>query len=236
MPRIQTAASICCLSLAFIIFSITTSGQQVPSSREKEFVSSPPPVTRWTVSLNPAGLLELPSAIGAGIGWRLNEKVELWSETSLLRNWVVPVGYSLTGIRQILQVKRFIDKRDVFFLAAEIRYKSYTFGDSTNFYNLLTRDTLINDHYHERIFFWGVGLQLGVRLPISKNGRLQLDMSAGLGIKEKTINKSVMDKDYRDLLHQSIDINQWNIMQMPGSTLYVPASIRLVYSFGKKLF
>ncbi len=194
----------------------------------------PLPVQRWTLSFNPLGLLELPAAVGVGIGYRLSDKVEIGSETSLLRNGPLPVGSSLTGIRQIVQLKRFMDKNHHFFLAGEIRYKSFSFLDSNDLINPVTRDTLSGIHYRTHISFVGAAFQFGTRLPLSTNGRFQLEITAGLGIKQKTIGRKGIPVEYQNLYH-SIDLNVWDLMYTPGTTIYFPGSIRFVYTFGKKL-
>lgn len=186
---------------------------------------------RWELSFNPLGLIEPPLAAGLGVGYRINPKIQLWSETSLLRNgWFGSVGY-LVGIRQTLQLKYFLNRKSNFFVAIEGRYKSYTFNDTTDFYKPNTTDTALNTPYHEHHYFWGVGLQIGKRWKLSNNGRWQLEATIGLGFKYKYIDWKGIGNDYRRLRH-SVDLNAWDLMEERGASGYIPGSLRIIYTFG----
>jgi hypothetical protein len=186
---------------------------------------------RWELSTNILGPLEGPLAVGAGVGYQLNPRIQLWSETSLLRNgWFGGVGY-LAGIREILQMKYFLNRKHNFFVAVEGRYKSYTFNDTTNFYNPHTDDTVMNRPYHEHHYFWGVGFQIGKRWKLSNNGRWQLEATFGIGFKYKYIDWRGISNDY-EKLNRSVDLNARDIMDHRGATAYLPGSLRIIYTFG----
>jgi len=191
-----------------------------------------PACGQWSISFNPYGLLEPPAATGAGIRYRLNEKFEIGAETSLLSNGLYNFGPSLTGIREIFQVKKFMGKNNLFFIAIDTRYKSLSYRDSKDLYNPVTHDTLLNAHFRAHQYFFGGGFQLGVRGNLSRSGRLQLEFTGGFGIKQKTIDRQGIGKDYRNL-HHSIDFNIWDQIQIPGPAVYFPGSLRLIYTFGK---
>lgn len=98
-----------CLALtAILLFSLPASAQS----------------TRWLLSFNPLGLLEPKGALGVGAGVKFNKYMELWSETSLLRTVIYAGDSSLTGVRQIVQIKYFPHGYPDFFVAAEVRYKT----------------------------------------------------------------------------------------------------------------
>ena len=69
---------------------------------------------------------------------KLNKYVELWSETSLLRTVINAGDSSLTGVRQIVQIKYFPHGYPDFFVAAEVRYKTYQYRVGDEFFNPTT--------------------------------------------------------------------------------------------------
>ena len=191
------------------------------------------PASRWILTLNPLGLLEPEEAIGAGIGYRLNKKIEIGSETSLLRNVLYPYESHLTGIRQVLQVKRFLPRN--FFLAAELRYKYYSYRDNTDFFDPVTHDTLSHYGYLSRHLFVGAAVQYGRRYFISKDGRFQLELTIGFGLKDKIFDKVGVPGGYGYLGYSNDFDLERNVIEYRGIIPYLPCSVRFVYNLGKRL-
>jgi hypothetical protein len=226
------------MSLTFLLFTLPVAGQSISDqlrSDNYDYSSQPAiaPQRRWLLSWNPLGLLEPSMAIGIGIGYHPNINLEIWSETSLLRNVLFPSAGSTSGMRQILQFKRFISKDPRFFVAAEIRYIFFTYHSSDNFRNSSVPETPLSlsntsDHY-----VFGAGLQAGYRRPITNDSRLILELTAGLGIKNKIIRWNGVPAGY-EYMNRSIDVNVWDLIETPGTSVYLPGSLRLVYTFGKK--
>lgn len=195
---------------------------------------SPVPVSRWLLSFNPFGLLEAPRAYGAGIGYRLNKNTEIWTEISLLQNRsFTPVGPA-AGIRQILQLKKFLFKDRNLFVAAEIRYKNYSYFNTANFRNTAAGDTMVNVRYTSYHYIFGGALQAGYRTRLSRSGRVQAELTAGIGIKNKEIQRPWLPAGYK-YLHTSVDPNIVDLMETPGPAVYFPGSLRVLYIFGKRL-
>jgi hypothetical protein len=117
-------------AILLLLFCLPTMGQ-----------STTDPQRKWLISWNPLGLVEPSMAFRIGIGYHPKANLEVWSETSLLHNILYPSGTSTAGIRQILQVKRFINKDQSLFVAAEIRYIYFTDHSSDNFRNTSLPDT-----------------------------------------------------------------------------------------------
>jgi len=197
----------------------------------------PPPIPlyRWIVSFNPFGLLEPPMAIGAGIGYRFNKQFELWSETSLLKNGIAVTPGPVNGIRQIAQLKYFLEKNGVYFLAVEGRYKYYSYRDTGVFINTATHDTMQRVSYSHEHSVFGAGLQLGGRWSLSHNGRLQMELTIGLGIKWKQIIRKGAPADYTNIDYPGPDISVRAISDDKNANFYFPGSLRIIYNFGKRL-
>jgi hypothetical protein len=194
------------------------------------------PIREWLVSINPFGVLEPQSALGAGIGYRINKSYEIWMESSFLTR-VSPGLYDhISGFRQILQGKYFFDPKGPFFVAAEARYKFFSLGDKGMFYNPVSHDTLSNVSYRSRHYFFGGALQFGGRFLLSSKGNLLVEIIAGFGVKQKT---RVGDRSPAGYLYipapMPTDPNINYRMQQPGTTIYLPGSIRFIYVFGRSL-
>jgi len=210
--------TVCCLAASFFYVSLQA---QSPS--------------RWILSFNPFGLIEPPAAIGLGVGYRLSQRVELWSETSYLTNGSYQTEGPLAGFRQLLQAKYFINKDGSFFVAAEVRYKNYQYRDKEDFYNPATHDSLRNFSNFSRHYFFGAGLQVGGREPLTRDGRLQVELTAGLGIRKDYVERQEVPQGYvYKNFNASKDINVVENARDLGP-MYFPGSIRLIYLFGKRL-
>jgi hypothetical protein len=192
------------------------------------------PQGRWLISYNPLGLIEPSMALGIGIGYHPKANLEIWSETSHLHNSLYPNGGSTSGMRQIIQLKRFISKDQRLFVAAEIRYIYFTNHSSDNFRNTFRPDTLLFLANTSRHHIFGAGLQVGYRWPLKRNSRLMLELTGGLGIKDKTIRWNGVPTGYK-YVDRSVDVNVWDLQATSGPSIYLPGSLRLIYSFGKKL-
>lgn len=191
------------------------------------------PASRWILTFNPLGIAEPEEAIGLGIGYRVNKKIEIGSETSLLRNIIYTYDNRLTGVRQVFQVKRFLPRN--FFLAAELRYKYYSFRDSTDFFDPVTQATLNHYGYLSRHLFFGAAAQYGRRYFISKDGKLQLELTIGFGLKDKLFDKVGVPGGYGYLRH-STDFNlERDVVEYRGVLPYFPCSVHFVYNLGKGL-
>lgn len=198
--------------------------------------AEPIPVSRWLLTFNPFGLLEPPAAFGIGAGYRLNTNTEIWSETSLIRSGIMPTYGSVNGIRQIVQVKRFTDRNPNVFFAFELRYKSFSYRDTNDFANPATHDTLTNVQFLSSHYFFAGGFQIGKRWLLSKDGRLTLEGTIGIGVKFKTINRLGPPAGYKyEDKGFSTDYNIRDAIETPGTEPYFPGSLRILYNFGKRL-
>lgn len=114
---------------------------------------------RWSLSLNPFGVLEPQSALGIGIGYQINPHWQIWLESSgLFQMYNKPAQSCLGGIREILVVKYYFGLRQSLFFAGEFRYKDVFYHDVANFVDNITYMPLDNYTYKvENIIFGGAG-------------------------------------------------------------------------------
>src|ERR1700761_1851341 len=85
---------------------------------------------RWSLSLNPLGLVEPQLAAGLGIGYQVTDRWQLWLESSLLTQGPYDIKpQCVSGFREILAVKWYVDRRRFFFIGAEARWKQVRYHD-----------------------------------------------------------------------------------------------------------
>ncbi|MBN8854474.1 MAG: hypothetical protein BGO55_21320 [Sphingobacteriales bacterium 50-39] len=193
--------------------------------------STPLRTTRWVLSFNPLGLLEPETAIGLGIGYRPFKEVELWSETSFLTKVFYHKQGPLTGIRQICQLK-FFPYGTGFFVAGELRYKSYQYRSREEFYDSLTHDTLHSFSNFARHYFFGAAVQLGWRGNATRNGRFQLEVTFGMGFRQGYVKREGVPPGY-SYMNNKIDFN-FSGPNGEVPPVYFPGSLRLIWLLGRQ--
>lgn len=238
-PKNASFCKVYMTAFVFLLFTLPVAGQPISEklrSDNYDYSSQPAIATqrRWVLSWNPLGLIEPSMAIGIGIGYHSKSNLEIWSETSLLINVLYASGGKTSGMRQILQLKRFISKNQGLFIAGEIRYSFFTYHASNNFINIAVHDTILNLSNTSNHYVFGAGLQVGYRWPLTNDSKFMLELTGGLGIKNKIIRWHGIPAGYK-YIHASIDPNIWDFIETSGISVYLPGSLRLIYTFGKKL-
>ncbi len=186
---------------------------------------------KWSLSMNPFGVLELQSALGIGIGYQINLHWQVWLESSaLFQMYKSPDQSCLGGIREILAVKYYFGIRQSLFFAGEFRYKHAYYHDVENFVDNPIFLPLDNYTYTvENIIFGGAGW-FGGQIRLSNNHRLRLEPSIGLGFKGRTVVWHDVPSGYT--YEKPLDRLEIipNPVRTPGRLIpYVPATVRLVY-------
>ena len=226
-------------AVAILLLSIAANGQQ---SRVKEipglnntFAPKLLPAARWTLTFNPFGLLEYPGAIGLGIGYRINKNVELWSETSYLFKGIVMKKDTISGVRQIFQLRYYLNDKPNYFIGVEARYKSVNHWEQTDFYNAATQDTLMSFYNRAHHYFFGMALLIGARTTVGASKRFQIEATIGLGWKSDCTTYKGIPPGYREHRFHALAIDDPFAQPIPGdySGPYLPCTFRLVYLLGK---
>lgn len=190
------------------------------------------------VSFNPAGILEIQQgAVGLGLGYRVSERVELWTEASYLYRGFATEGdnfKNLSGFRGIISGKYFLKTRHPFFLGVEFRFKQYSYDNKTDFENISTVDTLLNLPYQLKNNLYGGAAFFGRRFKISRSGKFEIEAQAGVGAKYRFVNYNNVPAGYTKinyLLRGPIHLYPDNYFYTEQWVPYFPASIRFVYHF-----
>lgn len=233
MLRQPTLALIC----GFVLSGIA------PARAQTHFFSADTPVVRrWALTCNPFGMGEDPRAFGAGVGYYLNNRMEIWEETSFLQGWeeTFPNG-DLKGFRQIVRfsmaLPKWIYPDPHFLLAVELRYRTYSYRDTSDFDDPATGDKVVNVHFLSRHYIFGVAGQVGYRLSFTRDGRWSGELTVGLGVKDKRIVRQGAPRGYQWMGTGvwSTDLNIRDMVETPGGEPYVPGSLRIIYAFGRKV-
>ena len=232
MPRLST---LCLFGIALL------SGYAPAHAQHRVYHSDSAILRRWSVTLNPLGLVEAPPAVGLGVGYRFGPRIHLWEESSFLlpQNLTFPNG-DLTGFRQIIRLSVFPPETIVgnpnFFFAAEFRYKTYSYRDTSDFQDPATGDKLVNVHFLSKHTIFGAALQGGWIFPFSRDGHWSGEATIGLGVKFKQIVRTGPPPGYQYLeTGKSVDLNIRDLVETPGYELYLPGSFRIIYAFGRKV-
>ena len=103
----------------------------------------------WSVGVNPFSAGESLSSLGPSVALRVSPGIELWSEGSFIfHNLYNIAGWDhVKGYRFIFQPRLFMGTTRRFFLAPELRIKSFSYGISLPFINESAQDTL-DGYYH----------------------------------------------------------------------------------------
>jgi hypothetical protein len=187
---------------------------------------------KWSLSLNPFGILELQSAAGIGVGYQFNPHWQVWLESSgLFQMYNKPAQSCLGGIREILAVKYYFGLRQTLFFAGEFRYKDVFYHDVANFVdNNITYMPLNSYTYKVENIIFGGAAWFGGQIRLSNNHRWRLEPSIGLGFKGRTVVWHDVPSGYtyeKPVDHLEIIPNP---VRTPARfTPYLPATVRLFY-------
>ena len=190
----------------------------------------------WYLSFNPHSILEPEQgAAGLGIGYRLSNHIELWTELNYLyKGFFQGPGYSnnLHGFRSATSFKYYYSNKYGFFVGAEFRIKKYSFDDKNTFVNSQTNDTLTNFSYKPSHTLIGGGVFWGKRFKLTANGKFELEGNIGVGVKQRIIDRKKVPNGYliREYFYQ-IRISPIPDTDVEQTLPYFPAIVRFVYHF-----
>ena len=195
-------------------------------------------------SFNPFGLLEPQIAVGFGFGKRFSLRSEYFTELSYLnKNPLYNENInSFRGIRFLAQYRyhflqrwesiRLRSKEKIAklnpFIGFEFRLKRFQFSDKANFVDQSTRDTLSNFLYTANATSLGGAVVFGHSYDVSGNGKWKIEISAGVGVKQKLVNIVNPTSGYTVMVLRKVDWGFPNKYESV-STPYFPFAIRLQY-------
>lgn len=152
----------------------------------------------WSLGTNPFSFVEVIPAIGPCFSYRISQRFELWSEASYLfggpdriDNWK-----NLQGLRFIFQPRYYINRNRTFFIAPEFRLKHYSYNATATFINSTTSDTLNSYPYKGLQLLVGGALLIGGQAVLSRRHHLYLEITTGIGAKQRHIKRNNVPSGY----------------------------------------
>ena len=198
-------------------------------------------------SFNPLSPAEPQFTLGIGFGNRFSARSEYFAELSYVAKNPVygfEVDY-LHGARFIAQYryhflhpwnpllntglakKRGLPRINLF-IAPEFRIKPFSFAARRSFVRDSPADTLNNFLYKANAVAVCGAILLGSSYNISKNGKWQIELSAGIGARQKFVRYKNVPANYQSYFIRKIDIGPPSIdeaVSMP----YFPCCMRIRY-------
>lgn len=190
------------------------------------------------VSFNPLSIIEVQQgAVGLGIGYRISERVEIFTEASYLYTGFVTSGdnfKNLQGFRAVINGKYFFKTRRPFFIGVEFRFKKYKYDDEADFENVQTADTLFKKPFQLQNSLSGAAVFIGKKFRLSKNGKFEIEGLAGVGLKYRSLQFQALPVGYSKIdyqLQRHFQLYPSNYFYTQQWLPYLPAAIRFIYHF-----
>jgi hypothetical protein len=189
----------------------------------------------WSIGVNPFSLGESMSSIGPCAAYRLSPRIELLGEASyiFMNLYKISDWKNLHGYRFIFQPRLYTGRNKIFFITPEFRLKQYSYNTSATFINNVSLDTLKNyDHKASQLLIGGA-LVMGFQARLSKAHNLYLEITGGIGAKQRYIKRKNIPSGYNYNLKTGgfglAPHYEWD----NDGTPYFPLGFRLIWRLGK---
>jgi hypothetical protein len=148
------------------------------------------------LSVNPFAILEPQAAYGAGVGYRINELVEISTEYAQIQpsaimgegNYTNIQGFrSVTQFKYSLSVNEYTKSKT--FIGAEFRLRKYSFDDQASFTNKATGATIKDYNFKNTTTVKGFAGIIGKQWDFGEDSRWALELTAGIGLRFKNIQR-----------------------------------------------
>ena len=238
--------------LPFFIFCfINLSG--TAQAKKSQKISNDAILIGKYLCFNPFGLLESQMAIGAGAGSRFSERSEVFAELSYLGNHpfykyttlnfyhgarlLAQYRYHflqrwkpLINLGRFTKAQREAARKRQDFIGLEFRFKPARFSAYGTFINTAIPDTLNKFNYIANLQSIGGAIIFGSTYKLSANGNLMLEITAGIGARQKFVQYKNVPEGYKVSLPPP---REWNFIPEindPVGVPYLPCTIRLRYN------
>lgn len=153
----------------------------------------------WSLGVNPFSLFEPLANIGPCAELRVSPAVGFWAEASYIfrKQYQLNEWQRVRGVRFQFQPRFYLGKRRVFFIAPEFRLKRFNYSVALDFVNEQTQDTLMNFFHRATQVQTGGGLVMGIRGWLSRRHLLMVELTGGMGAKNRQITRDNIPAGYR---------------------------------------
>jgi len=206
--------------MAIIAFALLT----IRASAQK-------PQSYWSIGFNPLSLAESMSSIGPSVAYRLSPAIELWAEGSIIFNnlYKMEDWKNLRGYRFIFQPRFYVGRSKKIFITPEFRLKHYSYNSTGTFINSNTVDTLDNYAHKASQTLIGGAFVAGTQLNLSKRKNFLLEVTAGIGAKQRNIKRKSIPSGYEYFLQTGGFGLKPHYEYDNDGTPYFPLGFRLVW-------
>lgn len=190
----------------------------------------------WSIGINPLSPAESMSSIGPCAAYRISSRMELWGELSFIFYNLYKIGdwENLRGYRFVFQPRYYLGNSKTFFITPELRYKQYSYNSTLTFTNSTSTDTLKNYSHKSTQYLIGGALVLGKQLVLSERRKLYLEITAGIGGKQRYIKRKNIPTGYKyEVILGGFGLQphyQWD----NDGTPYFPLGFRLIWKLPTK--
>jgi hypothetical protein len=188
------------------------------------------------LSFNPLALAEPQAAASLGFSYRIKTRSGYFTELSYIFKAPFYGGADpiTGGYRWLLQYRYSLLKKRHwdYFWGAEFRLKGYGFTGTNTFVNKLTNDTLKKYNYKANATSIGGAVLFGVIFDLNKNSRWQMEMTFGIGAKQKFVKYKKLPEGYELLFspfERKGDVLGPPDIDEPVGMPYLPLAIRVRY-------
>lgn len=217
------------------IILITLLSVCINATAQKKISRHTPVIQKgFYLSFNPHSIFEpQQGAVGIGIGYRISKRIEVWTEFNYLYKGFFqdPGDFdNLKGFRSITSFKYYYYNKHGMFVGAEFRIKNYSFRDKNTFVNNQTSDTLVNLLYTAAHTVTGGAVFWGKRFKVTANGKFEMEVNVGIGVKQRRIQRKQVPAGYAKLQYRSVDsFSPFNGNDEEDAYPYIPATFRFIY-------
>ena len=190
-------------------------------------------IKKINLFINPFSVFEPhQAAVGAGIAYRHSDRWEPAVELNyLFKGSLSEKKFNgLSGLRATGMIKYFVGQRKLFFIGFDLRYKHYSYNDSTNFIRRAPVDTLKNVHSATTMDVYGIGFIYGKQFLLSANGKLKLELMLGIGAKQRNAGWKAKPEGYTTYIEKGSGGS--GIAPHYGyseGNVYFPGAVRIFY-------
>lgn len=190
----------------------------------------------WSIGFNPLSMGESMSSAGPCMAYRISPRVELWGETSFIfyNLYQLTKWQNLKGYRFIFQPRYYTGKKRTFFVTPELRIKQFSYNTALDFINASIPDTLKNYPHKSAQFLIGGALVFGKQFVLSLRHHLFLEITAGVGAKQRYITRKNIPAGYEYKITQGGFGLQPHYEWNNDGTPYFPLGVRLIWKLTGK--
>lgn len=116
------------------------------------------------------------------------------------------------------------------FMGIEFRVKPISFITSGNFINTASNDTLVNYSFSANAFTYGGTLIFGKTFTISADEKWKLELTMGIGAKQRDVKLKTVPAGYKVLSIERIAFQTPPLQEAAGGVL-IPLALRIRYTF-----